>query len=599
MLKQFLKLFRNQDDLAGKVDHPHVDQLKAMAVDKTYFQFLAEKVLPGTRERLKREPGSDPVLVFAVGILEELFEGYWEEVDGALLDGRSPRLSPPPPPTSIQPPPPPGTEELAARELHSDSEGQDGADEDSDKGKLHAEQEEEGLEIGEESVVEMVEVGEEAQKASLPAIAEVEDNEQGTEAEDEVIDADAVAEMVEFGEGTGTGEEGLDEYGKPPSGFQSSLDATAEFEPPPIAREPVAESPWPKRLDEPTVLRGARTLLAVLTDNERLPIREQLSVPEVLMAADLWIHLIAQDDGVSGRIQTLARLVEQKFGSGQFSQARLLLRLFPANLETRINNDRQLYYEDMILRMGIRRRQKLEKSRATEISAALRGVELTKEDSLRAALRGLHEHLEVEMLLYTRAPEEVAVWQELASMSALPDVESYTQALMPPRCWRPLPESRDRDVRSILREHLVRPMAKRHVIAHMKTCYFILRAVGDTGLEAYLDSFFDWSQAFANVDATRYMAEIYKRTLASEEMVQEVFADLYERHYQASVNAALESLDDEALDVACGRAFHGMAESDFQVLAPGQFNLGGFVFDACLGFEYQLAGLPFRIHRLT
>lgn len=603
MLKQFLKLFRGTTDPTDHVDHPHIEKVKAKEATQTYYQFVAETALPRAEERLKESSGSDPLLAFAVAVIETLFEEHWEDSRSALVDERSPRHRPPPPPITSPPPPP----EESAQEHGDGSEDLEGDEETlADRDEIEAVSEvaevaeqEEGSEVvaeGEGGDEGDLEQGIEVETAAFVESSEVDDEEESAEVASEIVETEII-EAEEFVEVVDQ-EVVVDDDGTSPAGFENSLDATAEFEPPPMAERTPRESSFPMKISDPAVLRGARMLMAVLTDNERLPASEQLSVAEFLMAADLWIHLIGQSGDLSSRVQNLARLVEQKFANGHFSQARLLLQLFPANSETRVNNDRQLYYEEMILRMGIRRRQTPGDGKVKRVKEALNAASLGDEKAARGVLTALSSELEAQMLLYCRQPEEVEQWRNLARLSDLPDIEHYTLGVMPPRRWRPVAAADERPLKSMLREHLVRPMAKSHIIAHLKTCYFILRAVGDTGLEPYLDSFFDWSKRFAGVDPVPFLPEIYNRTMASGEMIESIFSEIYENHYKKAVFDAMDGLSDSTLDEVYAGTMERLTEANFQDLAPGHYNLGGFLLDYYFQFDYEAPEFAFRVHRL-
>ncbi len=588
MLKQFLKFFRNSDDPSEQLEHPHLSALSLPENQgKTYVEFLFEKVRPRVQRRLDEFPDSDPLLEVATGILLEIFPDYWEEPVGALVDDWSPQAQapPPPPPAASDSPIPP------APPVN---------DEDSEESVDEAEEEGEDLDVVEAEEVEEAidESGEEEEEAEK----EEEAGEEGGDEEeiaDEIVEEEIVAEEIQEIDDLGATEEATVDA-EPPAGFVSAMDDTVEFEPPPIMRsEEKKGSIWPRTLEEPSVLHGARVLLAVLLDNDRLPPSEQLETTEVLLAAELWIHLVAQATSLDDRVQRLARLVEQKFGANHFSQARLLLQIFPANRETRLNNDRQLFYEDMILRLGIRRRTPLASDDLEGLAGELGELSLDDDDSARETLARLGREAGLKLHAYTRRPEEVDSWRQLAERSSRPGAPSYLLGLMPPRRWREVSDQTGRTVRTILREHIVRPMVRDHVIGHIRTCYFVLRAVGDTGLEPYLDCFFDWSKERWDIDGTTFLPEIHNGVAGGLDMIGDIFESVYGYYYRDAVEEVLDEIDDAALDKAFAKAMANLAEADLREVAAGNFDLGGFVLDAALGFEYHTPGFAFRMHRLT
>ena len=570
MFKQFMKLFRGNENPADAVDHPHVEALQGDP-EKSYLGFLLDAVQPRVEKRLKKHPDSDPVLEVASSLLLEIFPEHWKVGKGPLVDKWTPKPKPPPPPVAPPPPAPAVTDEADEEEVE-EVEVDEGLADESD-----------------EFEVVVVEEADEDEEETDEEEADEDEEEADEEAEEEfeiVVEEDDVVVEAE-------------EEEDPPAGFSSALDDTAEFEPPPVTRHPESEEdPWPITLAGDSLLHGSRVLLAVLLDNDRLPREEQLDVAEVLMAADLWGHLLAQQTNVGDRVQRLAKLVERKFGEGHFSQARLLLQVFPANAETRINNDRQLFYEEMILRMGIRRRAHLLEEVTEDIREALSEISLDDEEEVRDGFRCLAEGAQAQMCVYTRDQSEVERWKTVVSDSKVPGAEAYLLKLVPPRRWQGVWKE-DRSLRQVLREQLVRPMARDHVVGHLKTAYFILRAVGDTGLEGYLDCFFEWSERVCGVNAVKHLPEIYNRTLSPREMIDPVFNDVYDRVYREPVGDVLKTLDTARVDEAFEEAIRRIVGADLSGLAPGNFNLGGFVFDSLLEMEYPTPEFGFRLHRLT
>lgn len=643
MLKEFLNLFRNEDEPTQQVEHPHLEQFAPHDGDATYLEFLLQKVRPSVAERLMDHPDSDPILEVAAGVLLEMFPGRFQLADDALVDRWTPTDEldgqlggPPSPPGGAppSPPQPPGAEPSAPPGAGGGAPPEDGAEEtkaaspvdDADSASLEIAEEDESVqEVDEVETIDDAEITDEVETdeetdvddrideddSSDDQIDEQNGDENSEEVDDAmnseeydvledepakgpVVDDGAVHELDELG----VSEEKVTDS-SPPAGFVSALDDTAEFEMPPSGRVSDKASSEAVALDEPSVLHGARILLAVLLDNDRLPATDQLEVIEILMAAELWARLISGDTDVDQRVKKLAHLVEQKFGTNAFSQARLLLKLFPTNRETRINNDRQLFFEAMISRMGMRDPGAVEEG-TDEPFDELVDLELSDDKQVRHGLAGLAEQTGVSMHVYTRRPTEVDRWRALVEeRTDRPEMVSYFLDKIPPRRWRDIAPEGKRTVETALREHIVLPMARDYVIGHLQCCYFVLRTVGDTGLEPYLDSFFDWSKQCFNLDATAFLPEIHERITKDRQLIDPVFADVYERYYQESVEEVMSRFDDEALAESFASAMNRVAESDLHAVTAGNFDLGGFVLDAYLEFEYPEPEYAFGMHRLT
>lgn len=390
------------------------------------------------------------------------------------------------------------------------------------------------------------------------------------------------------------------------AGFDSPADDTSELDirlaiPDESASTPADSPEKPFRLDTEAVLQNGRVLLTMLLNNDRLPPGQQLEVGEILLASELWIGFMLRKDGLDTQAQKLLQLIEQKFTDGQFSQARLLLQLFQTDRPTLINNDRNLFYEDMILRMGIRRRHAV----STDIKNSVQRMfeEISNkpgDESIRRLLDYFAQYLFIDFHLYTRPPAEVESWRNLAQTSSLPGAVPYLLNQLPPRRWRhPDGKLDPRNLRGLLREHLVPPMLRDYIVRQLKTTYFILRAVGSTGLESYLDLFFDWSEQTFGVDATEFMSEIYNRTMGQDEMIAAIFNDLYEQHYQKPADAFLTDLDDAALDKLLLRALQRITVCDLNEVAPGHYNLGDFILDELTHMRYPTPDFAFKLHRIT
>lgn len=569
MLKQLFKRFRHTGDPSRDIDHPHLEAMALQAPGRSYLDLLLEEISPAVATRLAAHPDSDPLLEIAAAALMAIFPARFEALDGPLSDDWTPSHTPPPPPEQGLPPIP--TAVPAAPDLQEeDSETFETLDESSVVGEVELEDEDDS------------EVFETLDESSVVGAVDA-DAWDEQEAASAAIDETGELEVADDRDGA-------------PAGFVSALDDTAEFDVP-VARAASSVS-WPVSLYSAEMLHGARVLLAVLLDNDRLPLASQLSVAELLVAADLWTQLVAQAQGIEQRVEPLARLVEQKFAAGSFGQVKLLLQLFPANAETRISNDRQIFYEDMILRMGIRRRQSLAQSAVDDLKAGLKGLHLDEEAATPEIFGALAESAGVSMHLYTREPSELEPWRELAQGCELPNARAYLLGMVPPRRWRPVVGRSERPLLRLLKEHLVKPMARDHIILHLKATYFVLRAVGDTGLEPYLDDFLDFSSQVCGVDAERFMPEIYRRTLGSAESIGAIFLDIYSRHYQKAIEARMDALDEDAICEAFDTAMARIAKSELAEQAPGDFNLGGFVLDAHLGLELSQPGFGFKLYRL-
>ena len=352
------------------------------------------------------------------------------------------------------------------------------------------------------------------------------------------------------------------------------------------------------RVDDQEVLQAGRVYLAMLIENDRLPVDLQLSAQEADMARELLLGYFAGTGDFEARAKGLLEKIEQKFGKGYFSQARILLQLFQTDRATRTNNDRNIFYEDMILRLGIRRKHPLAASLHEEAEQRLRTCSQDL-GSCEEHLSWMAEHLFIKFHLFSRHAGEVARWREACALSSRPGATEHLLRYLPPRRWRPTGRFGDLGLPELLRDHVTRETARRYVTSQIKTCYFVLRAVGDTGLEGYLDSFFDWSDQRFGVNGTTALPWIYRRVMSEDEPIQTIFSDVYDEHYRRRVDSIVDEFDDEALDRALLEALENLSNSNFDEIAPGNYDLGGMVFDRLFQIRYPYPEFAFKLHRLT
>ncbi len=112
-------------------------------------------------------------------------------------------------------------------------------------------------------------------------------------------------------------------------------------------------------LDSEPLLKAGRAYFALLAENDRLPPGEQITEEELALPRSLLLDFFLGRADIQHRAQEVLGLIERKFSERAFQQATILLQLFETDQATRIQNERKLFYEDMIQRLGVRRRHPL------------------------------------------------------------------------------------------------------------------------------------------------------------------------------------------------------------------------------------------------
>ena len=571
MLKKFLKLFKHDEE------QPPVD------LEGSYLDYLLTHIERGVEQELRQCKDHDPILLVITTTLRIAMPGAWSDrIQRPLLDASRvmSRAAPPPPPpqhTSMFPPPPPGVEEKSLEDTN----------------------EFETSELGEEII------GEE-----LETLEEERSREQIDESADDVLELDdEAAESLD--------EEELDEESdiieEITAVKTAAYEATGEFHAlrdiAELEKEDEAEEQLP-RLDSKEVLQAGRVLLGMLIENDRLPVELQLGLEELILARDL---LMGQHLGVKnleGKAQQLLRIVERKFSEGQFSQARILLQLFQTDRPTRVRNDRNIFYEDMIQRLGIRRRHPV----ADDLIQEYRELE-TGDEPIRDLSKWLDHKIFIKFHLFCRRSEEVQRWSALGEQFSQPHAREMLLRYIPPKRWRPffslvqengqvLQESATlihdaEPLTQLVLRHLHSDTLSNYVISHIRTCYFVLRAVGDTGLEKYLDTFFDWTRDQLDCNATAFLPELYRRSMGETDMMRSIFLDLYARYFRENSERWLQTISEEDVITAMEKVQQTLQACNLNDIPPGNYDLGGFIYDALFGVTYPTPEFAFKVHRLT
>lgn len=447
--------------------------------------------------------------------------------------------------------------------------------------------------------VNVEEADEPGAEDSVSGEQEEEEGAGGEESDAEVVDELQVEES-EILEAIEEEEEFLDEDSELIEEI-TPIEATAEFDRSALTPDhddsDASELP---RVDQREVLQAGRVFLGMLIENDRLPYDLQLGLEETMLARDLLVGYFVGNADFEDRAQQLLRIVERKFSEGMFSQARILLQLFQTDRVTRIRNDRNIFYEDMIQRLGIRRRHPV----AAEMKAQLE--KLPRDDAQFLELsRWLDKSLFIKFHLFMRQPQQVQSWRHIGQLSNLDGASENLLKFLPPRRWRPyyLPsegkEPTPEKISELARAHINADTLHAYITNQMRTCYFVLRAVGDTGLEGFLDTFFDWTREAFGEDTTTFLPEIYRRSMGEVDTMRGLFLDIYNRFLRKSAEAWLEELSQEQRDEAIEKAVAFVRSCNFDDVAPGNYNFGGFIYDQLFGVEYPTKEFAFKLHRLT
>ena len=334
---------------------------------------------------------------------------------------------------------------------------------------------------------------------------------------------------------------------------------------------------------------ASRAFLSILIENEHLPVAGQLSAQELQALRNLLFCYFSGDANVNEKGAQVLALIEQKFANGFFSQARILLQIFETNQETRQNNERNLYYEEMILRLdgGPTKAKPV----ARNILQAACEDDADDETVLRA-LRAIEQNANITFNLYLRNLEELSAWQN--ALSPLPQhMRDYLLDYVPVIQWRAL-DALSEPIVSQLGRHMTFEMLRRHVQQKLRMCYFILLASGITGYEWFIFSFTQWSREQFNVDVRDVFPVLHRGGILDGMCLQEAMDVAVERFYGPAMNQI--SIQPQDLERAYRDALKFILQAELAAFPSGFYNFGDFVLDQLLPFHYEDPMFACRLH---
>ncbi len=333
---------------------------------------------------------------------------------------------------------------------------------------------------------------------------------------------------------------------------------------------------------------ASRAYLSILLDNEHLPETHRLSESELGLLRELLLGYFGAAGDVNEKGATVLSMIEKKFGSGEFSQARILLQIFETSAETRQNNERNLYYEDMILRLDMQ----LNNTRGVDRSVAEAAANPNaSDDAIIKGFSQLANDCGANFYLYLHDLKEIEAWKK--ALATVPEsVSEYLFDYVPVVSWRHI-GSLHEPLENQIRRHMTFDMLRRHVQQKLRMCYFLLLASGNTGFEWFIFSFTEWSKRVFDVDVREIFPMLHRCGVVEGMCLQEILDIVTDRFYGPAMNRVSLTPDDlnQAFKTVCNRIF----SEDTASIPPGDYSLGDLLLDALLPFEY---GDPKFVYRL-
>ncbi|MFA5625332.1 MAG: hypothetical protein WC966_09825 [Bradymonadales bacterium] len=337
---------------------------------------------------------------------------------------------------------------------------------------------------------------------------------------------------------------------------------------------------------------AARAFFSVLLENEHLPLGQQLSDAELTLLRDLLMGYFKGNDNVNEKGAEVLSLIERKFMRGEFSQARILLQIFETDEETRQNNERNLFYEEMITRLS------LASSNAKGLPSSVL-AKFDEEDFEDAAVNEMSQSLanesDLRFCLFLKDQAELAKWHaqfERLQESSASCISDY----VPVARWRRLGTLKDESISSQVQRHMTFEMLRRHVQLKLRMCYFLLLASGKTGVEWFIFSFSEWSLKHFNVEAREVLPFVHRSSVMEGLCLQEVMDIAVDRFFGPSLNKV--NITKEQSESAWRATVRKLSKTHFASIPRGYYNLGDFILDELLPFEHVDPLLAYKLYLL-
>ena len=359
--------------------------------------------------------------------------------------------------------------------------------------------------------------------------------------------------------------------------------------------EALRECTEPPDLKDENVIGAITAYLHLLLDNDRLPPAGQLDDQDLITTRSLLLAAAAGSDATTGESERVLALLEEKFNSGKFTQASLLLRLFETTDVRERNNERTLFYEEMFSRFGVIRLNRIPGNLCRKYRDSLKKSDSPTEAILGAA-EWLRQNAGVHLNLAVRDPEEVDTWKRVLS-SDHSDLNLYLE-LLPPRRWRNLSEFTELGVIPAITNQIDGGALAQYFGHLLKVCYFIVLVTGKTGFEPFIKTYFEWVENHFDILGTKLLPGLHYQTTVGEGSLGEAIEKILQDEMMPFAGRIREGLDDDALESSLDALIKDLIPLDPNEIPPGDYDLGGLVLDRATDLDVIDPVALFRVHRI-
>ena len=360
----------------------------------------------------------------------------------------------------------------------------------------------------------------------------------------------------------------------------------------------------------------ARFYHQFLKENERLPSRSQLTLEEIGLVWRTLRVCYAEASQVQEALSSVFRLVERKMERGLIRQAWAILDIFEYERHVQVDNERNLFLEEMARRFA-----RYAKDKRREVPEELRAALRAAADDLTLlpeALERLDSELGVRLFVLGTDHDERSAWNSLLGEAARaaraeaqsaddeppvrPDEDTapevFDPSLLWTRKWR-RPTGAPLHAGVPLLEDLVSPESVRAYLSSLlQGAYFLVLITESTGYEPFLAVFMRWLRDLAGPESMRVLSLLHSLLTLAERTTREAIRDLSGQELLAKLFGRLRDLDHDTLLAALRDVLRDAAEADLGAVPAGDYSLTGVILDRAAGLSHPVYELTWRLHRL-
>lgn len=348
-------------------------------------------------------------------------------------------------------------------------------------------------------------------------------------------------------------------------------------------------------LNEEDREKFGRAFLDLLLDNERLPPKLQLSKEEFHHPRDLLAGFFLGTVDVQSEAQVVLHFIERKFEDGRFAEAEVLLRIFDTDPANQRSNERNLFYEKMILRFTSNRGRMLSSARLDSWRRVGADALTRSTEGLVVLTRWLAQESEIRLHLQARNPIELSHWEEALSELDHTDRLAIISQL-PPSRWRELSEHANDSVIEAAMRHISELTFEAHVDELIRGVYFVILATGRTGHENLILRVLRWLEKNFDGDTYRVLPDLHRMSTVEGRGIGEAL-EIVRASYLTG--AKIGQYSKEEISEAILLVQNDLIELDIDKVPRGDYDLGALIYDKLIQFDYGSIEDAFRLHRLT